>query len=88
MGSGKSSTSRALARLLNRVYVSTDEMIVDREGRTIAQMEEKYSLFIKTIFAMNILSSAIQVTLKSLIFHLNRYLQSHFAKLLSLSLIK
>ena len=40
MGSGKTSTSKVLARLLERSCVSTDDKIVDWEGRTIAQIFE------------------------------------------------
>ena len=40
MGSGKTSTSKVVAHLLGRSYVSTDEKVVDWEGRTIAQIFE------------------------------------------------
>ena len=38
MGAGKSSVGRLLAKLLNRPFVDLDEMIVQRENRTIADI--------------------------------------------------
>ena len=38
MGSGKSSTARALARMLKREVFSSDERIIEREERLIAQI--------------------------------------------------
>ena len=38
MGTGKSSVGRLLARRLGRCFVETDELIVAREGRSIAEI--------------------------------------------------
>ncbi len=41
MGSGKSSTSKCLAKLLKRKVLSTDQMIVAQEKKTIAKIFKK-----------------------------------------------
>ena len=41
MASGKSRTGRALAERLNRPYVDTDAVIVERAGKTISEIFEQ-----------------------------------------------
>ncbi len=38
MGAGKSSTGRSLSRLLGRRFVDLDELVVEREGRTVREL--------------------------------------------------
>jgi shikimate kinase len=68
MGAGKSAVGRLLARRLGRCFVETDDMIVAREGRSIAEIfraagEERFrQLEAETLEALRLKSGDVIAT--------------------------